>query len=75
MRVLALSAPEQRGFHSSALQISDMLGQALLVGLGGVVVAALAAPGAATAGVVPLDLGLAVIAALGAVRVFRAGRA
>ncbi|GAA3355362.1 MFS transporter [Saccharopolyspora gregorii] len=75
VRVLALSAPEQRGFHSSALQISDMLGQALLVGLGGVLVAALAAPGAATAGVVPLDLGLAVIAVLGAVRVFRSGRA
>ncbi|MFR9729669.1 MFS transporter [Saccharopolyspora sp. MS10] len=75
VRVLSLSEPGQRGFHSSALQISDMLGQALLVGLGGVVVAALAGPGSPTRGVVVLNLVLAAMALLGALRVHRSGRA
>ncbi|WP_338599539.1 MFS transporter [Saccharopolyspora sp. SCSIO 74807] len=71
VRVLSLSEPQRRGFNSAALQLSDMLGQALLVGLGGVLVAAMSRPGAATAGVVPLDLLLACVAVLCAVRVLR----
>lgn len=71
VRVLALSAADRRGFHSSALQISDMLGQALLVGLGGVLVAALATPDSPTAGVVALNLALGCLALLGAARAFR----
>ncbi|WP_243792558.1 MFS transporter [Saccharopolyspora gloriosae] len=71
VRVLSLSAADRRGFHSSALQISDMLGQALLVGLGGVLVAALASPNEPTGGVVALNLALGCMALLGAARVFR----
>lgn len=74
VRVLALSSESQRGFHSSALQLSDMLGQAVLVGLGGVVVSALAAPDAATRGVVPVDLVLVGTAVLLAVLVLRPAR-
>ncbi|MCI2423263.1 MFS transporter [Saccharopolyspora sp. K220] len=74
VRVLALSAEHERGFNSAALQISDMLGQAALVGLGGVVVSALATPTAPTRGVVPLDLALLVGALLAAWLLIRAGR-
>nr|WP_245554557.1 MFS transporter [Actinosynnema mirum] len=61
---LAASTDSDRGFNSSALQVSDMLGSALLVGLGGVVLAA--APDLTTA-VIPLDLLMAGLAVLGAV--------
>ncbi|ATE58464.1 MFS transporter [Actinosynnema sp.] len=61
---LAASTDADRGFNSSALQVSDMLGSALLVGLGGVVLAA--APNL-TAAVIPLDLLMAALAVLGAV--------
>ncbi|KAA5832907.1 MFS transporter [Saccharopolyspora hirsuta] len=74
VRVLALSAAGERGFNSAALQISDMLGQAALVGLGGVVVAALATPASPTAGVAPLDLALLVAAGLAALALVRATR-
>ncbi|GAA2778995.1 MFS transporter [Saccharopolyspora taberi] len=74
VRVLALSPEQERGFNSSALQISDMLGQATMVGLGGVVVTALASTSAPAAGVVPLDLLLAALAGLGALLVLRSGR-
>lgn len=74
VRVLALSAEGERGFNSSALQISDMLGQASLVGLGGVAVAALATGTAPTRGVVPLDLALLVGAVLAALLLVRSGR-
>ncbi|MER5389632.1 MFS transporter [Saccharopolyspora sp. NPDC002686] len=74
VRVLALSAEAERGFNSSALQISDMLGQATLVGLGGVVVAALATPASPTRGVLPLDLVLLVGAVLAALPLVRATR-
>ncbi|WP_233576253.1 MFS transporter [Saccharopolyspora rhizosphaerae] len=72
--VLSLSPEAARGFNSSALQISDMLGQALLVGAGGVVVSALATADAPTRGVLPLDLGLLVATLPAAVVLLRAGR-
>ncbi|TDD41562.1 MFS transporter [Saccharopolyspora elongata] len=74
VRVLALSPEGERGFNSAALQISDMLGQASLVGLGGVVVGALATATAPTRGVVPLDLVLVVGAVLGALLLVRSAR-
>ncbi|QFZ22877.1 MFS transporter [Saccharothrix syringae] len=64
---LAASSDVDRGFNSSALQISDMLGSALLVGLGGVLVTAVASATAPTAAVVPFDLLMAGLAVLGAV--------
>jgi hypothetical protein len=72
--VLSLSPETDRGFNSSALQISDMLGQALLVGAGGVVVSALAGDGAPTRGVLPLDLLVLVGVLSAAVMLLRAGR-
>ncbi|WP_309113866.1 MFS transporter [Saccharothrix sp.] len=72
---LGASSDVDRGFNSSALQISDMLGSALLVGLGGVLVSALASTAAPTAAVVPFDLLMAGIAVLGAVLTRRLGRA
>lgn len=67
--VLALSyAPEtERGFASSALQVSDMLFSALLVGTGGVLLAALASPAAPSAAIVVINLIMAGVAAAGAV--------
>lgn len=73
--VLSRSPETERGFNSSALQISDMLGQALLVGAGGVVVSALASETAPTRGVLPLDLVLLVVAVPAAVMLLRSGRA
>jgi MFS family permease len=63
---LAASTDADRGFNSSALQISDMLGSAFLVGLGGVLVATFASTQAPTAAVVPFDLAMAALAVLGA---------
>jgi MFS family permease len=74
VRVLALSPTAERGFNSAALQISDMLGQATLVGLGGVLVTTVAGPDAPTPGVIPLDLLLGGIAVIGAALVYRSGR-
>ncbi|SEG61003.1 Predicted arabinose efflux permease, MFS family [Saccharopolyspora kobensis] len=74
VRVLSLSAEGERGFNSAALQISDMLGQAALVGLGGVVVAALATPASPAGGVAPLDLALLAAALLAALALVRATR-
>lgn len=64
---LAASTDADRGFNSSALQISDMLGSALLVGLGGVFVAAFASAQAPTAAVIPFDLLMAAVSVVGAV--------
>ncbi|NUT91717.1 MAG: MFS transporter, partial [Saccharothrix sp.] len=72
---LGASTDVDRGFNSSALQISDMLGSALLVGLGGVLVSTFASTAAPTAAVVPFDLLMAAIAVLGAVLTRRLGRA
>ncbi|TQM83181.1 putative MFS family arabinose efflux permease [Saccharothrix saharensis] len=77
LSVLTLGASSEvdRGFNSSALQISDMLGSALLVGLGGVLVTTFASAAAPTAAVVPFDLLMAGVAVLGAVLAGRLGRA
>ncbi|MFD7653157.1 MFS transporter [Actinosynnema sp. NPDC059797] len=64
---LAASSDVDRGFNSAALQISDMLGSALLVGLGGVLIASVASADAPTAAVLPFDLLMAGLAVLGAV--------
>ncbi|MDQ2586149.1 MFS transporter [Saccharothrix yanglingensis] len=72
---LAASTDVDRGFNSAALQISDMLGSALLVGLGGVLVTTFASATAPTAAVLPFDLLMAGVAVLGAVLAGRLGRA
>jgi MFS family permease len=64
---LAASTEADRGFNSAALQISDMLGTALLVGLGGVLVTSLSSTQVPTTGVVVLDLLMAAVALAGAV--------
>nr|WP_228047398.1 MFS transporter [Saccharopolyspora sp. HNM0983] len=71
VRVLELSPEGRRGFHSSALQMCDMLGQAAFVGAGGVLVAALAGPGAPARGVPVLDLLLVPVAVLTAAALLR----
>ncbi|MEU5695193.1 MFS transporter [Actinosynnema sp. NPDC020468] len=72
---LGASTDADRGFNSSALQISDMLGSALLIGLGGVMVASLASAEAPTAAIVPFDLLMAAVSVLGAVLTVRLRRA
>jgi MFS family permease len=57
----------ERGFVSSALQVSDMTTAATTVGLGGVMLATLASTEHPTAAVVPLYLLLAGVALLGAI--------
>ncbi|MGZ3142825.1 MFS transporter [Lentzea chajnantorensis] len=61
--MMAASPEQDRGFNSAALQISDMLGSATMIGLGGVLVLATAP----TAGVVVLNLSMAALAVVGAV--------
>ncbi|MGW5052037.1 MFS transporter [Actinokineospora sp. NPDC004072] len=65
--VLALhyAAPGERGFASSALQVSDMVFCAVMVGAGGVLLAALASTAAPTQAVLVLDLAMAGVAVLG----------
>jgi hypothetical protein len=46
--VLELSPPAEQGASTSAMQVCDMLGSALTIGLGGVIVAAANAAGAST---------------------------
>lgn len=61
------AAPRDRGFVSSALQVSDMTMSAVLVGLGGVMLTTFASAAHPSAAIVPLDLllaGLALLAAL-----------
>ncbi|GGS52535.1 MULTISPECIES: MFS transporter [Actinokineospora] len=66
--VLALdyAAESERGFASSALQVSDMVFSAVMVGTGGVLLAALASTAAPTQAVLVLNLAMAGVAALGA---------
>ncbi|WP_189053168.1 MFS transporter [Longimycelium tulufanense] len=71
VRTLALSPPAERGFNSAALQVCDMLSGTFLVGVGGVLIAALASTTHPTAAVVPLDLLMAGVAVLGAVLIGR----
>ncbi|WP_026152146.1 MFS transporter [Actinopolyspora halophila] len=72
--VLGRSEESERGFNSAALQISDMLGQALLIGLGGVLVNLLSSTGEPTVGVLVLTATLIVIGLMGARLVIRSGR-
>jgi len=67
--VLALELADEgeRGFASSALQVADMLFAAVTIGLGGVLLAAIASAAHPTAAVVVLALVMACLAALGAV--------
>jgi MFS family permease len=67
---LDYAAPRDRGFVSSALQVSDMTFAAITVGLGGVMLATFASTAHPTAAVVPLNLLLAGLALVGAL-VFR----
>lgn len=75
LSVLALGQAREgeRGFASSALQVSDLVLSATMIGLGGVLLTALASTAAPTAAVVPLDLAMAGVALLGAV-LFRPSR-
>ncbi|USX51376.1 MFS transporter [Lentzea sp. HUAS12] len=61
--MMAASPEADRGFNSAALQLSDMLFSATMIGLGGVLVVATAP----TAGVVVLNLSMAALAVVGAV--------
>ncbi|MFC5286217.1 MFS transporter [Actinokineospora guangxiensis] len=67
VNVLALGyAPEgERGFASSALQVSDMVFSGVLVGAGGVLLAALASPEDPTTAIVLINLVMAAVAATG----------
>jgi MFS family permease len=71
--VLEYAPPRDRGFASAALQVSDMVSSALMVGLGGVLLATVASATDPTAAMIPLDLLMAGVALLGAV-VFRPSR-
>lgn len=59
------AAEDQRGFASSALQVSDMMSSALTVGIGGVLLGALASAAHPTAAVVPLNLAMGALALAG----------
>jgi MFS family permease len=71
--MLEYAAPQDRGFASAALQVSDMAGSAMLIGIGGVFLTTLASAAAPTTAVITTDLLMAAVALLGAV-VFRAAR-
>lgn len=62
-----------KGFASAALQVSDMVGSALTVGFGGVLLTTLASATHPTAAIAPLDLLMAGLALAGAV-IFRPRR-
>ena len=67
---LDYAAPRDRGFVSSALQVSDMTLAATMVGLGGVMLTTFASTADPSAAIVPLNLLMAALALLGAL-VFR----
>ncbi|WP_376771687.1 MFS transporter [Actinokineospora xionganensis] len=73
--VLALeqTSERERGFTSSALQVADMVFSAVCVGFGGVLLVSLATAAAPTAAVIPLNLVMAGVAALGFVLYSRGG--
>jgi MFS family permease len=71
--VLEYAQPRDRGFASAALQVSDMLFSAAMVGLGGVLLATLASATEPTAAMIPQDLLMAGVAVVGAL-VFRPAR-
>jgi len=68
--LLELSGKDDRGFNSAALQLSDMFGQSVSIGFGGVLIAALGS----FVAVIPLDLALSGLAVLGALLISRAAR-
>jgi predicted MFS family arabinose efflux permease len=70
---LDYAAPRDRGFVTSALQVNDMTFSAIMVGLGGVMLATFASATAPSAAIVPLNLLLAGVALVG-VLVFRPAR-
>ena len=65
------AAPDERGFASAALQVSDMMGSAAMIGFGGVLLGAVASAAAPTVAVIPIDLLMAGLALLGALLVRR----
>lgn len=71
VKVLSMSEPGDRGFNSGALQISDLLLQAVCVGIGGVLLNLLGSTTDPTTAVIVLNLLMAAVATMGA---FLAGR-
>jgi MFS family permease len=69
--LLRFSPEDQRGFTMSAMQLGDWVGSALTVGLGGVLLAALASASHPSPAVAALTVAMLGIAALG---VFLTGR-
>ncbi|MDQ3405091.1 MAG: MFS transporter, partial [Actinomycetota bacterium] len=65
--VLDYSPPDQRGFNTAALQVADMMFSATMVGIGGVLLTALASAADPTDAVVAINLVMAGLAVLGAV--------
>lgn len=63
--LLRFSPEDQRGFNTSAMQLSDWIGSALIVGLGGVLLVALASARQPSAAVATLAAVTVAIAALG----------
>ncbi|MBP2476904.1 MFS family permease [Crossiella equi] len=70
--VLGLSEPGDRGFNSSALQLADLLTQAVCVGIGGVLLNLLGSTANPTTAVIVLNSLMAGVAAMGAVLASRA---
>ncbi|HEU5470126.1 MAG TPA: MFS transporter [Actinophytocola sp.] len=64
---LEYALPRDRGFAASALQVSDNVFAAVMVGFGGVLLTTMASAAAPTAAVIPADLLLAGVALIGAV--------
>ncbi|MBP2476902.1 MFS family permease [Crossiella equi] len=71
---LGMSEPGERGFNSSALQISDLLLQAVFVGVGGVLLNLLGSTANPTTAVITLNLLMAGVAATGALLAGRAAK-
>lgn len=61
--LLAASAPERVGFHSSAAQLADQLAQAVVIGIGGALLAVLASVTGGLTALVVLLLGMAALGA------------
>jgi MFS family permease len=65
--LLGLSPPGERGYHTSAMQLADMIGTVLLVGVGGVLVDALGSTARPTVPLFVFDLLMCGTAAFGAI--------
>lgn len=63
--LLTLSPERERGFNSSASQLSEMVGTVVFVGLGGVLINVFASAAHPTAALVPLDLLLCLLVLCG----------